>query len=284
MKVYLMTDLEGVAGVYTWENRKDESLENHERRMRQRRWLAREVNAAADGFFAAGATEVLVNDGHGAGYTIDLDELDPRVEVIHGHERPFWLPLIETCDVTAIVGAHAKAATPFACLRHSMSDEVRGYWFNGISMGEMGMQAAIAGHYGIPFVFVAGDHWACREMAKLCPGIVTVAVKRGLGTFCARTHTPAKAQQLIRAGAAKALAAAPKVKPIKLRSPIHLRLEMKNPVYDPERPPNGFRVLDPHTVETSAKDIIELFIKLYHYPPDFQPKASPRRPPATARR
>ena len=61
MKVYLMTDLEGVAGVYTWENRADESLENHERRCRQRRWLAREVNAAADGVFVAGAHEVLVN-------------------------------------------------------------------------------------------------------------------------------------------------------------------------------------------------------------------------------
>jgi D-aminopeptidase len=45
MKFYLMTDLEGVAGVYQWENREDTSLENHERRMRQRRWLAQEVSA-----------------------------------------------------------------------------------------------------------------------------------------------------------------------------------------------------------------------------------------------
>ena len=58
MKIYVMTDLEGVAGVYTWENRADDSRENHERRMRQRRWLAREVNAAAEGLFQAGAEEV----------------------------------------------------------------------------------------------------------------------------------------------------------------------------------------------------------------------------------
>ena len=63
MKIYLMTDLEGVAGVYQWESRDDVSLENHERRCRQRRWLAQEVNAAADGLFAAGATEIIVNDG-----------------------------------------------------------------------------------------------------------------------------------------------------------------------------------------------------------------------------
>lgn len=275
MKVYLMTDLEGVAGVYSWEDRKDLTPENQERRARQRRWLAREVNAAADGFFAAGATAVLVNDGHGAGYTIDLDEIDPRVEIIHGHERPFWLPLIETCDVTGIVGAHAKAATPMACLRHSMSDSVRGYWFNGISVGEMGMQAAIAGHYGIPFVFVSGDLWACKEMHKLCPGCVGVAVKRGLSTFSARTYPPAKAQELIRAGAAKALKAAAKVKPFKLASPVHFRCEMKEPVYDTDKPPAGFRVLDSHTIETKAKDVIELFIRLYKYPPDFQPRKRP---------
>ncbi|MBM4038370.1 MAG: peptide ABC transporter [Planctomycetes bacterium] len=274
MKVYLMTDLEGVAGVFSWDNRKDESVANHDLRCRRARWLTREVNAAADGFLATGATEVLVNDGHGGGYTIDLDELDPRVEIIHGHERPFWLPLIETCDVTALVGAHAKAATPLACLRHSMSDSVRGYWLNGISMGEMGMQAAIAGHYGIPFVFVSGDYWACREMQKLCKGCVAVPVKRGLSTFSARTFTPQKAQELIRAGAAKALAAA-KVKPFKLASPVRFRQEMKEPVYDTEKPPEGFTVLDSHTIETKAKDVIDLFIKLYKYPPDFQPRKKP---------
>jgi len=272
-----MTDLEGVAGVYTWENRKDESLENHERRCHQRRWLAREVNAAADGFFAAGAAEVLVNDGHGAGYTIDLDEIDPRIEVIHGRERPFWLPHIDTCDVTGIVGAHAKAATPQGCLCHSMSDAVRGYWIDGVSVGEMGMQALIAGHYDIPFIFVTGDYWACKEMEELIPRCVTVAVKRGLSLFSARTHPPKKAQELIRAGAQKALKAADKVKPFKLDTPLHLRCEMKEAAYDPEKPPPHARVVDAHTIEMEARDVIDLFIKLYGYPPGFQPRKRPRR-------
>ena len=273
MKVYLMTDLEGVAGVYTWENRKDESLENQERRCRQRRWLAHEVSAAADGFFAAGASEVLVNDGHGAGYTIDLDEVDPRVEIIHGRDRPFWLPHIETCDVTGIVGAHAKAGTPQACLCHSMSDTVRGYWFNGISMGEMGMQALIAGHYGIPFIFVSGDYWACREMQELIPGCVTAPVKRGLSLFSARTHPPEKARDLIRESARKALGVADKVEPLTLESPLHFRCEMKEAVYDTEKPPRpGARVVDAHTIEMEATDIIDLFIKLYGYPANFQPR------------
>ncbi|MBU0606553.1 MAG: M55 family metallopeptidase [Armatimonadetes bacterium] len=72
MKFYLMTDSEGVAGVHAWENRDDESAENFERRMRGRRWLAREVHAAVDGLYHGGATAVIVNDGHGAGYAPEV--------------------------------------------------------------------------------------------------------------------------------------------------------------------------------------------------------------------
>jgi len=270
VKVYLMTDLEGVAGVYTWENRDDTSLENHERRCRQRRWLAREVSAAADGLFAAGATEVIVNDGHGAGYTIDLDEVDPRVEIIHGQGRPFWLAHLEQCDVTGIVGAHAKAGTADGCLCHTMSGAVRGYWVNDVCLGEMGLQALIAGHYGIPFVFATGDHWACREIEALCPGCVTVAVKQGLSLFSARTLPPARACERIRAGAEKALAA--KVEPFTLERPMLFRCEMKEPRYDPEKPPPHARVVDAHTIEIEADDVIDLFIKLYRYPPQWQPR------------
>ena len=72
MKVYLMTDLEGVAGVWKFEERDDVSAENFECRMRARRLLTREVNAAVAGFFEGGATEVIVNDGHGAVYTLSL--------------------------------------------------------------------------------------------------------------------------------------------------------------------------------------------------------------------
>jgi len=270
-----MTDLEGVAGVFAWENREDQSLENHERRCRQRRWLAEEVNAAAEGFFEGGATEVLVNDGHGAGYTIDLDTIDPRLEVIHGHDRPFWLPHIETCDVTAIVGAHAKAGTPEGCLCHTMSSAVRGYWVNDVSLGEMGLQALIAGHYDIPFVFASGDYWACREIEQLVPGCVTVAVKRGLSLHCARTHAPARARELIREGARRAMAAAASLAPFKLQSPLRFRCEMKEPVYDNEQPPPGARVVDSHTIEIEARDVLDLFERLYNYQRGWQPRQRP---------
>ena len=272
MRFYLMTDLEGVAGVYTWEDRDDVSLENQERRARQRRWLAQEVSAAADGFFVGGATEVIVNDGHGAGFTIDLDCVDPRLDIIHGHERPFWLPYLdETCTATGIVGGHAKARTPNACLCHTMSTVIRDYSFNGISLGEMGLQAAIAGHFGVPFVFVAGDAHACREMEDLIPGVIAVPVKTGLSLFSARTAPPSRAQQMIREGAEAAMKVIDRIKPFRLDTPLLFREERVKPTFDEENAPPYARVIDSHTIEVEVPDIIDLCRKLYHYPPDWRP-------------
>lgn len=264
MRFYLMTDLEGVAGVYQWEDRQDTSCGNHECRMRQRRWLAREVSAAVDGLFGGGMTEVLVNDGHGAGYTIDLDELDSRALVINGSDRPFWLPYLdERCAATGLVGAHAKAGTEGACLYHTMSTGVRNWTFNGISLGEAGVQAAIAGHYGVPFVFVAGDVYACREMEQLIPGIVSAPVKVGLGRTSALHRTPAEARQIIREGAQRATKVIRDIKPFKLASPILFRDERVEPEFDEEKPPEHSRVLNARTREIEGQDIIDLLQKIY---------------------
>ena len=271
MRIYLMTDLEGVAGVYTWEPRDDSSLDAHAMRTRQQRWLAGEVSAAVDGLCAAGASQVLVNDGHGAGYTIDLDEVDPRAEVINGLDRPFWLPCLdETCDATGIIGGHAKAGTADGCLCHTMSTDIRNWTFNGISLGEMGLQAAIAGHFGVPFVFATGDLHACREMEELIPGVVTVPVKVGLSRRSALQLPPARARELIREGARRAVSAIGRVKPLKLESPIRFRDERVEPTWDEENPPAGWRVVNAHVVETEADDILDLLGKLYHYPRDWR--------------
>jgi D-amino peptidase len=272
MKLYLMTDYEGVAGVHTWEDREDESLENFERRMRGRKWLAREVQAAVDGAYTGGATEVIVNDGHGTGYTIDLDELDDRPLIVHGRERPHWLPYLDaTCAATGLVGGHAKAGTPQANLAHTMCGDIRNYSCNGLSLGEAGLQAAIAGHYGVPFVFISGDAHACKEMETLIPGVVTAPVKVGTSLDSAITLPPAEAQHLIRQRAELAMGRIGQIEPFRLQYPILFREEWVKPVYDEWNPPAHSRVLDCRTREVEASDILDLVNKLYGYDPAFQP-------------
>lgn len=271
MKFYLMTDYEGVAGVYTWENRADESLENHERRMRGRRLLAGEVNACVDGLYTGGATEVIVNDGHGAGYTIDLDYLDDRPLIVHGTSRPFWLPYLDaTCTATGLLGGHSKAGTPSGNLSHTMSLGIADYSFNGVSMGEAGLQAAIAGHFGVPFVLVCGDAHLCKELEELIPGVVTAPVKVGTGLLGAVTRPPHEARELIRERAAEALQRVGAIKPLKLESPILFREVRTEAAFDDWNPPPHSRVLDSRTREIEAEDIIDLVNKLYGYDPQWQ--------------
>ncbi len=274
MRFYLMTDLEGVAGVSQWEDRDDTGPWNALRRQRLSRLLAGEVNAAVDGLIAAGFDDVIVNDGHGSGSTIDYEMADPRAVYYHGLERPFWLPFLdETCDATGAVGAHSRASTPGGNLSHTMSEAIRRWSFNGIEVGETGLQALIAGYYGVPFVFAAGDEWLCREMAQLVPGCVTVAVKQGTSMFSALTLAPERARELIREGAERAAEAIDRVEPLTLESPVVFRDERNEPTWDEENPGEATRVINAHVREIEGEDLMDVLMKVYpRYEPGYKPE------------
>ena len=276
MKIYMMTDLEGVAGVSDFEDRVTDSPYQFFVRRRMQRLLTGEVNAAVDGLFTAGATEVIVNDGHGAGYTFDFELLDPRLQVVHGHERPTWLPLLDdTCDATVLVGAHAKASSPPATCYHTMSKAIRDWSINGVSIGEMGLQAAIGGHYGVPMIYVSGEHHACEEIQQLIPGIVTTTVKRGLSRRAAVSWTATKAQEIIRADIQTALNQVTEISPLDLGKPILFRDERMEPTWKEPDERDFVTTVDEHTREIVADDIPDLLHKLYGY--DREYRAQPLR-------
>lgn len=267
MKVYMMTDLEGVSGVVEFEPRAEDTLDNQRKRKLMRRLLTGEVNAAIAGLFEGGATEVVVNDGHGGGYTIEFEEIDPRVTVIHGTQRPFWLPeLDETCDATVLIGAHARAGTPCGVLYHTQSTSVKRTTVNGLEIGEMGQQALIAGHYGVPFVFVSGDEAACVEAAALIPGIETIAVKRGLSRFSAVSLPPERARATIREGARKAMGRVKEIAPLRLEPPYVWRDELFSQAYEPGVEQSGHAtILDRNVREFHADNILDLVRKAFGY-------------------
>jgi len=267
MKVYMMTDLEGVSGVVEFEPRAEDTLENQRKRAIMRRLLTGEVNAAIEGLFDGGATEVVVNDGHGGGYTIDFEEVDLRVTVIHGTQRPFWLPeLDESFDATVLIGAHARAGTPRGVLYHTQSTNVKRTTVNGLEVGEMGQQALIAGHYGVPFVLVTGDAAACSEASGLIPGIETVAVKKGLSRFSSASIPPQRARTMIQEGARKAMGRVKEIAPLRLPPPYVWRDELFTQAYEPgvEQAGNAV-VLDRNVREFQADNIIDLVRKAFGY-------------------
>lgn len=223
MRVYITSDLEGVAGVLLDRQVSGEDAEYD----RARRRLTQEVNAAVEGALAGGATDILVDDAHLSGFNFVFDELHPGARYIMGHARPTWLPdLYHGFDATFFIGCHAMAGTEGAVRDHTMSSVAWHHlWVNGKRMGEIGLWAAIAGHHGVPCLLVSGCEKACEEAAALVPGIETVPTKKGLSRYCAVLEPAAKVQAMIRERAESALAKAKTVRPYRVEGPVELKIE-----------------------------------------------------------
>lgn len=221
MKVYLMTDIEGVAGVM---NSTEWIYPHSPYYEKGKELLTMEVNAAIDGFFAAGADEVVVHDGHGEG-AIDIILLDPRAKLQRGwrgiHPRTSYPHhLDENYDVMAWVGQHPKSGTEYGHLTHTGSFQALDKILNGISAGEFATEMFCGQLYGVVPIFASGCLALTKEAQSFVPGIETVAVKEGVmngtGDECTAEQYekrnwgaihlhPVKARELIRAGAEKAL-------------------------------------------------------------------------------
>jgi len=264
MRVYILTDLEGVAGVLEFDDRVGTDAVAQKKRTFHRRLLSGEVNAAVAGAFDAGATYVLVNDSHGGGNTILFDQLDPRAEIIQGRERGSWFPYLDGgFDCVLKVGCHAMAGTPRAVLCHTYSRKVRHWKLNGAPIGEFGVMALVAGYHGVPTVLCTGDVAACNEAQELIPEIVVAPVKEGLSRFAAKQLSHPKACELIRERAAQALRRAPQIAPPTVEGPYTFRVELFDNVYDPENPPAGGTVIDPTTVEYVEDDLLAAFSRFH---------------------
>ncbi|MDP8218039.1 MAG: M55 family metallopeptidase [Candidatus Theseobacter exili] len=216
MKIYIMTDLEGVAGVLDFDNWCSPDSRYYEL---AKEFLTLEVNAAVDGFLKGGATEIIVADGHGPG-GINPKLLDQRAKLMRGWPTVWPLLLDKTYDFVACVGQHAKAGTEYAHIAHTQDSGYLDLSINGISIGEFGQFAMCASELEIRSIFASGDEALIKEAKTLVPGIETVAVKKGTtpgkGEECTK-HTyirrnnaaihihPIKARQLIKEGAFKAI-------------------------------------------------------------------------------
>ena len=222
MKVYIQTDIEGVAGFCFFENRKDPSVENFHHRQRMRQLLTDEVNAAVKASFTAGADEVLVNDSHGSGYNILFEQLDPRCRIIHGRNcsGPHWLPLLEGSDALVLIGMHAMGGTPVSITPHSLWKVNNG----SLYLSEGTMAAAIAGDLGIPSVFVSGDDKITAEFKEKIPAIEAVAVKQALSPYQACSMIPSRACELISQGVRSGLRRICEIAPYRVAGPVELTL------------------------------------------------------------
>jgi D-amino peptidase len=258
VKVYIFSDMEGVAGIEEFDNREDTSYANVMLRRRNQHLLTQELNAAAAGAFDGGAEEVVIKMGHHD--SILYEELDERVVFIR--DGITWLQGIdEHVDACFFVGSHSKAGTPDGVLAHTWGRGVKGWFVNDVELGELGIYALIAGCYGIPYVFHSGDAAGCREAEALIPGVVTAAVKKGYGTHSAAHLSKERARALIRERARQSMSFVGQIAPFTVHpnpgSPLYVFRQVthkgERTVSDDGK---GMRVTAPDTVEYYGDDLL----------------------------
>lgn len=256
MKLYILTDIEGVAGVANFE---DYSYGTGRFYPQSRHLLTEEVNAAVEGALAAGADEVLVLDGHGCG-AINVEELHPEALLLHGSGYPTTCGLDETFDAMFFVGQHAMANAERAGLAHSYSSRtVEEMRLNGELIGEFGMRTLLAGLLGVPVVLVTGDQATAEEARRYVPEIEAVVVKQSLNLTSAITLSPRKARLLIREGAERALRRRAEIRPYRVEGPYELSIRYQAVEHAARKAQTpGWERVDPFTVRKVAADFMEI--------------------------
>ena len=186
MKLYISSDMEGVAGVCAWQQ--VDARTQHPEYATYRRYYTQEVASAIEGAGAGSAGGVLVNDSHGPMRNLLLDDLPSDVRVIFGNRKPF--SMVQDADGgfggAFFIGYHGAAGDADAVLCHTYTPsviyEVR---VNGIRCSEATLNAGLLGFYGVPLLLATGDRTTVEGIAEQMPWVRGVIVKESIGTFAA---------------------------------------------------------------------------------------------------
>jgi len=224
VKVFIAVDMEGIAGLVKWDPADRE---------RERVFMTEEANAAIRGAFDGGATDMLVGESHANMRNTIPELLDPRAEFLSGEPKPMnhMGGVDGSFDLALFVGYHAKAGTLHANMAHTFNLHVFSLSFNGTEIGEIGADAGLCGHHGVPVGLVTGDAAACEEARTLLGDVETVCVKEAVSHTAARCVPVTRAREMVAEGAAAAVAHADEFKPLTFEVPVAVRLVFIQPGY-----------------------------------------------------
>lgn len=268
LKVYISADMEGIGSVSTWEKQASASGADYEQ---FRRLMTLEVNAAIDGAFDAGATEVLVSDSHGDAQNIDPELLDKRVKLIRAWPRPLGMAagVDASFDAVVLVGYHGGEGQADSILSHTEDDtKYADMKLNGVSVPEAGFVAATAGAFGVPVVFISGDQTITRVTRELLGDIETAVVKVAHGFYAGTMVHPEEARRLIRDGVKRGVEKRGQLKPYILAKPVKLQITFKKTVEaEVASYLRGVERLNGNTIVYTADDMLDAarFVNTVYY-------------------
>lgn len=230
MKILIAADMEGISGIVHW----DQVDSKHKEYDRTRKLMTGDVNAAIRGAYEAGAEEVIVSDGHGDARNILIEELDGRARLNSGSPSPWAMiqGIDSALNAAMFVGYHARVGAQNAILDHTWSSScVACVRLSDREVGEIGWNAAVCGHFGVPVILISGDQTACAEATELLGPIETAVVKQASGRMAAECLPPEAAQARIQEAARRAverLCNGQAAQPLRLKTPIRVAVELTN--------------------------------------------------------
>ena len=254
MKIYILADMEGISGIRLMAQVKSDSPAEY---AEGKRLMMQDINAAIDGAFLGGATEVIAADTHGGGGQVQIGEMDPRAI----YEMPAVGEMMPSLDETfagvILLGHHAHAGTINGFLDHTMDSSA---WFeyriNNQVLGAIGIEAAYAAHWNVPVIMVSGDEAACAEAKHDLGAVETATVKWGTGRNKARCLPLPKAHDVIREAAKRAVERAKSFKPFKPTLPATLQLTLyRSDMADGFVGKPGVERVDARTVRKTIKTL-----------------------------
>ena len=221
MRIYVVCDLEGTAGVADQIHQCSFVHDSYEKEyipgkygpfyFQARKMATLELNALVEGVLEAGATEIWAWDGHcGFPGGLDAELLHPECKIVMGAGDSGPAGLDSSFNALMMIGLHAKQGTPAAPQAHMLFPGLK---WNNEEIGEIGMTTAMASVLGVPFIFISGDRAAVQEARVFVPELEAVITKEPLFTHVAGVFdkvpvlsiSPEKSRDLIRAGARRAL-------------------------------------------------------------------------------
>src|SRR4030095_1905927 len=258
LKIYMSDYMEGVFGVVTNEQLGPQGFEYQ----RFREFMTNEVNAAIEGAFAGGATQVVVSDSHGNGQNLLIEKLNRDVLLVRSWPRPLMMMqgIDESFAGVIFIGYHSSTTSMEGLRPHPISSaRLADVKLNDLSVSEAGLNAAIAGHFNVPVIMISGDNIVVKEPTALLGNIEGAVVKWASGFHSATTMMPEPSYNLIREKDQKAVQRIKDFKPYKVTAPVKLEVRFKN--YRPSEVLSYLSIVqrtDSHSIRFVGKDMIEV--------------------------
>ncbi len=266
-KVFVITDMEGVDGVF------NEELQcipfKSPRWEESRRLLTEEINAAVEGLFGGGASDVVVWDGHWEGGNLSVLDIDPRTRLLTGIPVSPTLELDTSYAALIFIGQHAMVGAQKGILCHfGYPEGFQNIWINDKLAGEIGNRTMLAGYFGIPVIMLSGDTAACKELHDLVPEAECAEVKSGVSRTAGFMLPHAAACALIREKARRAMERLPEFKPYKVDGPVEVKIEFtatgtpSSGTHSFQRG-EGVEQLNERTWVFHGKDLVDAMLKAF---------------------